>query len=164
VPGLPHNRAGRFAILLCWVVLSATVSWLCAQETPADHVLAAMKQELNRSFQNFKKGSVPPYFLSYQLTDNRALQIIGSFGTLTSVDDHRTRLLDIDLRVGDYALDNTHPLRGGDFSFPDFGDPVERETIPLENDSLPLRMALWYATEKKYKHAVERLAQVRANV
>ena len=164
VPSLLHNRAGRFAILLCWVVLSATVSWLCAQEAPADLVLAAMKQELNRSFQNFKKGSVPPYFLSYQLTDNRALQITGSFGTLTSVDDHRTRLLDIDLRVGDYALDNTHPLRGGDFSFPDFGDHFERETIPLENDWLPLRMALWYATEKKYKHAVERLAQVRANV
>ncbi len=163
MPGLVHHRLVRFAIILCWG-FSTAVPFLRAQEPAADPVLAAMKQELNRSLQNFKKAPIPPYFLSYQLTDNRAMQIRGSFGTLTGVDDNRTRLLDIDLRVGDYALDNTHPLRGGDFSFADFGDPFERQTMPLENDSLPLRMALWYATEKKYIHAVERLAQVRANV
>lgn len=164
VPAVRRKLPIHFAITLCWIGLSAAVPGLRAQSTAADPVLAAMKQELSRSFQNFKKGPVPPYFLSYQLTDNRAVQVNGSFGTLTSVDDHRTRLLDIDLRVGDYALDNTHPLRGGDFSMPDFGDRFDRETMPLENDPLPLRMALWYATEKKYKHAVERLAQVQANV
>jgi len=161
VAGLPHKRSGRFAIALCGFLVAAA-PLLRAQA--ADPVLAAMRQELDRSFRNLKKGSVPPYFLSYQLTDNRALQIISSFGALTSVDEHRTRLVDIDLRVGDYALDNTHPLRGGNYSFSDFGDPFARETMPLENDSLPLRMALWYATEKKYKNAVERLAQVKANV
>jgi TldD protein len=162
VVGLPHRRTGHLAIVLCALLSSAAAPPVHAQA--GDPVLAAMQQELNRSFQNFKKESVPPYFLSYQLTDNRAIQVAGSFGALTSVDDHRTRLLDIDLRVGNYALDNTHALRGGDFSFSDFGDPFARETIPLENDSLPLRMALWYATEKEYKHAVERLAQVKANV
>jgi TldD protein len=151
-------------MVLCWLALVANPARLRAQPASTDPVLAAMKDELNRSFQNFKKAAVPPYFLSYQLTDNRAVELSSSFGALTSVDDHRTRLLDIDLRVGDYALDNTHPLRGGDFSLPDFSQGFDRGTIPLENDTLPLRMALWYATEKKYKHAVERLAQVQANV
>jgi len=65
---------------------------------------------------------VQPYFLSYQLTDNHAITISGSFGTLVGTDDRHTRVLDIDLRVGDYALDNSHSLRGGDFSMQDFGD------------------------------------------
>jgi len=47
----------------------------CAAQTSADPVLNAMQQELNRSFQNLKKTDVPPYFLSYQLTDNRAHRI-----------------------------------------------------------------------------------------
>ena len=71
-----------------------------------------MKQELNRSFTELKKQPVPPYFISYQLTDNRALAVTSSFGAITSSTDQRTRLLDIDLRVGDYKLDSSHPVSG----------------------------------------------------
>jgi predicted Zn-dependent protease len=123
-----------------------------------------MSQELNRSFQNLKKAPVPPYFLAYQLTDNRAITVSSSFGALSGSDDQRTRLLDIDLRVGDYSLDNTHPLRGGMPSFGDFADRFTREKIPLENDPDALRMALWRETDRKYKQAAERFAQVKANV
>ncbi len=127
-----------------------------------DAVVTAMKQELNRSLENLKKEPVPPYFLSYQLTDNHAIQIAGAFGTLTASDDTRTRLLDIDLRVGDYKLDNTHPVRG---EFP-FGDmrQFERANVPLENDPGALRTALWYETDKRYKDAIEHLAEVKTNV
>ena len=129
----------------------------------ADPVLTAMQQELDRSLQNLKKTPVPPYFLSYQLTDNRAIQISSSFGALTGSIDHTTRLLDLDLRVGDPALDNTHPLRDID-RMADFSDQLERQKIPLDNDPDALRVALWRETERKYRDAVQRLQQVKANV
>jgi predicted Zn-dependent protease len=125
--------------------------------------LDAMKQELERSQRNLKSEPVPPYFLAYQLTDNRAIRLTSSFGALTSSDDQRTRLLDIDLRVGGYALDNTHPIRGRGF-FRGIPDRFQAIKIPLEDESATLRTALWYATDRKYKRAVESLEQVKANV
>jgi predicted Zn-dependent protease len=136
---------------------------LVAQQTPPDPVLTAMQQELDRSLQNLKKAPVPPYFLSYQLTDNRSTTVSASFGALTASSDRTTRLLDLDLRVGDYALDNTHPLREAGRSM-DFSDQIERQKIPLENDSDALRVALWHETERKYRSAVQHLQQVKANV
>ena len=143
-----------------WCALLLLTGTAIAQQQP-DAVLAALKQELTRSFQNLKKAEVPPYFLSYELTDNHAIQLNASFGALTSSDDRRTRVLDIDLRVGDYVLDNTHPMAERGFpQMPNFNEV----RMPIENGVDALRNALWFATEQKYKDAVERLAQVKTNV
>jgi TldD protein len=154
-PG-PRKLCGLFLLLIVPLAL-------CAQQTPSDPLLTAMQQELSRSLQNFKKTPVPPYFLSYQLTDNRAIQISASFGALTNSTDRNTRLLDLDLRVGDYALDSTHPIREAG-PLADLSDQFERQKIPLDNDPDALRVALWRETEHKYRSAVQRLQQVKANV
>jgi TldD protein len=154
----------NWLLKLCGVsLLLFPVLVLDAQQTPSDPVLTAMQQELTRSLQNLKKAPVPPYFLSYQLTDNRSTSASASFGALTASSDRTSRLLDLDLRVGDYALDNTHPLREAGRSM-DFSDQIERQKIPLENDSDALRVALWLETERKYRSAVQHLQQVKANV
>jgi TldD protein len=134
-----------------------------AQQTPSDPILSAMQQEMARSFENLKKTPVPPYFLSYQLTDNRSVNISASSGALMASTDLTTRMLDLDLRVGDRSLDNTHPLRGGAAEI-DFGDQLTRERIPLESDPEALRVALWHATERKYRGAVDHFQKVKANV
>lgn len=149
--------------VLCLSALLTAALPIQAQQGPADSVLAAMTQELNRSLQNLKREPVPPYFLSYQLADNRAIQISGSFGALLSSSDHRTRVLDVDLRVGDYALDNSHPLRGF-FTERDYDWAFAPSLLPVEDDAEALRTALWYETDRKYKRAVERLQQVKTNV
>jgi predicted Zn-dependent protease len=74
-----------------------------------------------------------------------------------------TRLLDLDLRVGDYSLDNTHPLRGGEMG-EDFGDQFDHQRIPLDNDPDALKVALWRETESKYDSALQRYQKVKANV
>ena len=154
------NRCLRVAFvpLLCLVS-----QFLLAQKSSPDPVLGAMQQELTRSLQNLKKAPVSPYFLSYQLTDNHAIQVSASYGALNSSNDRTSRLLDIDLRVGDYTLDNSHPLREAE-SFGDFSDQMERVKIPLDNDPDALRVALWRETERKYRGAVQRLQKVKANV
>ena len=144
-----------------FAVLCLCAAGSLAQQT--DPVLTSMQQELARSFGNLKKAPIPPYFLSYQLTDNRAVDVSASFGALTGSSDMTTRLLDLDLRVGDYALDNTHPLRGGE-SGPDFADQLERQKIPIDNDPDALKVALWRETEREYHSAVQRFQKVKANV
>lgn len=155
------NRYHRISVCVL-LVFSVSLS-LQAQKNSSDAVLAAMQQELTRSFQNLKKAPVAPYFLSYQLTDNRAVMVSASYGALTASNDQTTRLLDIDLRVGDYALDSSHPLRDAD-PYGDFSDQMERQKIPLENDADALRVSLWRETERKYRSAVQRLQKVKANV
>jgi hypothetical protein len=50
-------------------------------------------------------------------------------------DQHRVRVLDVDVRVGDYALDNTHQIRGGaDGRFGRFGGSA---LVPLEKRRSP---------------------------
>ena len=144
----------RFVVCVLLLITGAA-----AQDQP-DPVLTALKQELTRSFQNLKKTQVPPYFLSYELTDNHSIQVTASFGALMSSDDRRSRLLDIDLRVGNYDLDNTHPISGSS------GRAMSKRQIamPIEDGGDALRNAIWFATDEKYKDAVERLASVKTNV
>jgi predicted Zn-dependent protease len=150
----------RCSATLVLIALLATA--LPAQDRPADPILVVLKQELDRSLANLKSKPQPPYFLAYQLTDNRAIQVQGSFGTLISSGDHKTRVLDVDLRTGDYQLDNTHPMRGGfpGFDFPSMGGA----DVPVEDDPSALRRALWHRTDQAYKDAIERLQEVKANV
>src|SRR5579863_10777282 len=125
-----------------WLTLSLLLSSpvLSAQQAPVDSVVKAMRQELDRSMQDLKKTPVPPYFLSYELTDNRAINISAAFGTLISSSDQTTRVLDLDLRVGDYKLDNSHPFRQDTFSEP-MRELLEAPPIPLGDDPLALRVA-----------------------
>src|SRR4051794_14937227 len=118
---------GLVFILAALISVSAT-----AQQQPvSDPVLQTMKQELNRAFSTLKKSPTPPYFLSYQLTDNRAINVTSSFGALTSSTDSTTRLLDVDLRLGDYKLDSSHEINR-EFEISTFGQT--RGQLPLEND------------------------------
>ncbi|MFB3813369.1 MAG: TldD/PmbA family protein [Terriglobales bacterium] len=142
------------------VVVGFSLACMAQERCTADPVLASMKQELNRSFAILKKSPVPPYFLSYELTDNRAISATSSFGALTSSGDIRSRLLDIDLRVGDDLLDNTHSISRG-FVPSQFGQT--RGVLPLEDDPAALAVALWLETDRHYRTAVQRFDAVKAD-
>jgi TldD protein len=121
-------------------------------------LLKAMEEELNRSMIGLtEKGNPPPYFISYDITEAKNVMIIASYGALRRSSAERSRLLDVEVRVGDYNLDNTHRLRGVyDFSFP---LPV---SVSIEDDPDAIKSALWLETDKKYKAALERFIQVKA--
>ena len=123
----------------------------------ATPVLDAMQQELERSFKVLSKQSTPAYFLSYEITEERVTFVQTSFGAVTGNSIIENRTLDIDLRVGDHDLDNTHPTRER-FRFRP--GPVQ---IPV-SDLDALRNALWFETDKKYKDAVEQLTKVKTDV
>ncbi len=129
-------------------------------DVTSDPVLSALRQELHRSFDNLKKTPAPVYFLAYQLTDNRAIQVSASFGALISSTDTRTRLLDVDVRVGDYTLDNTH-AGGGGSAMSGFAEQFAETPMPIEGAVDVLQRAVWVETDRKYKIAVERWQDVK---
>ena len=69
--------------------------------------------------------------------------------------------LDIDLRVGDYAMDNTHEIRGGLPS--NLLANVSTAAVPVDNDPDAIRAILWYQTDQRYKRALEQFTRVKTN-
>src|SRR5215471_14475321 len=148
------------ALLLGIVVLTHS---LLAQKPSPSPVSQALELEMARAFQILKqKGNPAPYFLSYSVRENDSVDIEASLGSLRSSQKDRSRLLDVDVRVGDYSLDSTHQIRGqrGANTGPAFTYPV---LMPIDNDVDALRSVIWLETDQKYKAAVERFIQVKAN-
>src|SRR5437773_12283520 len=134
-----------------------------AQRANSSPVTQALEQEMKRAFDLLKqKGNPAPYFLSYSVRENESVDIEASLGALRSSEKDRSRLLDVDVRVGEYDLDSTHQIRGqrGANTGPAFSYPV---LMPIDNDVDALRSVIWLETDRKYKAAVERFIQVKAN-
>ena len=145
----------RAAAAACLVV------GLAANADDEHSVLTAMKTELDRSMKILGEQPIPPYFLSYEITERKTISAGASFGALTGSGESHGRMLDIDLRVGDYALDNTRPLREqNSISFSNFN----LSQVPVENDIDAIRALLWSETDKRYKQALEELTTVQTNV
>ena len=153
----------RLAVAVFAVAFFAVPAPVRPQAGQSSTMLQTMKAELTRSLAALKKEAEPPYFISYEVTDQRAVTVSGSFGNITGSNESRSRLLGVDLRVGDYALDNTHEIRGGSSIF-DFSDRFSLTQIPIDDDPAAIRSMLWLQTDRKYKQAIERLTKVRANV
>ncbi len=145
-----------WALILVCCLLWSNATW--AQKTEKSPLLKAMEEELQRSIRGLSdKGSPPPYFISYYVTEVQDIGISASYGALRRSSIDRSRLLDVDVRVGNYVLDNTHRLRGVyDFEFR-YSPPA---SVPLEDDLEAIKGVLWLETDKKYKAAIERLEQV----
>ena len=73
-------------------------------------ILIAMKNEMQRTMEGLSKESNPPYFLSYAVTETKTIRMSASFGKLKYSENIASRILDIDIRVGNYELDNTHTI------------------------------------------------------
>lgn len=129
-------------------------------------VLHAMRKELDRSFNRLKNaGNAPLYFLAYRIYDTETVDIKGTFGGLLGTERPRkTRVVDIDLRVGSPERDSSHPVRGGGFDISSIfsgGSPFK--FTPMEDNEDALRVALWSMTDKEFKSAQKKYMMVLAN-
>jgi predicted Zn-dependent protease len=151
------------ALICAALVSSFFAPFLKAQNAKSSPILATLKAELDRSLQTLKSQPVPPYFLSYEITDDQVVEANASFGEITSSVRSRSRQLDIDLRVGDPHLDNTHLIATG---FPEFNflERLGFIQVPLEDSPEALRSIIWYNTDRKYKAALEQYTKVKTAV
>lgn len=132
-----------------------------AQQPAPSPVLVAAQAELQRDFTALKADPTPPYYLSYDIADSATVTVSSTFGALAHSGSAHRRSAHVDVRVGDYALDNTHQVRGkaGVAS----GNGNANVLIPLDDDPLAIRAALWLETDKRFKRSVAQFATVQTN-
>jgi TldD protein len=131
------------------------------QRTAEPPLLNVLQSELRRNFEILRKDTTPAYFIGYTVHDDQSTQIIASFGALDRTDESRGRFGTVEVRVGDYTLDNTHPIKGEGGGG---GPRVGRISLPLTDDDKPVKLAFWRATDRAFKLATESLTRVKTNV
>ncbi len=124
--------------------------------TPAP-VLTAMEQELTRSLATLGKSDPPAYFLGYTVTETQRAEVMGSNGALLSSLQTRSRWLEVQVRTGNYDLDNTRKVgeRGG---LPPGGSGAQ---ALVDDDAAVLRRTVWLETDRQYRAAAEALIKIQ---
>ena len=127
-----------------------------------DALLRAMKTELSRSFEKLDTAEGPRlYYLGYEIYDQESYGVGAMLGALLGEREERQRYLDVDVRVGDRHLDNTHQMKG-DSGWYEWSRE-HRTVIPTDDDEAALRAKMWLRTDSAYKDAVDRYTRVKTN-
>jgi TldD protein len=129
------------------------------QKAAPSPLLATMSAELQRSMPVLSSADPPAYFISYTLTDSVRANVSGSNGALLDSSENHVRYLETQVRVGSYALDNTHRIGGMQPAF----EPSPGTEVPVENDPGVLRRALWLETDRQYRAAAEALIKIKTS-
>jgi predicted Zn-dependent protease len=124
-----------------------------------DHViLNTMNEELQRNFEVLKqKADPPPYFLSYEITDEDTHTVSASLGVLNSTGAAHNRYLDVTVRVGDPKLDNFRRVRGERIDF------TSGAAVVVDETPAALKQRIWLETDRIYRAAAERLIKIKTN-
>ena len=145
-------------LMMLTLVISGTSAWTAEPSV----LLKAMQTELDRSYKALSHADdVPMYYLSYHVTDTDTRDISATYGAIADDNSHRDRILDLDLRVGDYQMDNTKELRDNNDYY--FSDDDSYTRLPLEDDPLAIRTVIWEKTDEAYKQALEKYTKVQTS-
>ncbi|MGA2722285.1 MAG: metallopeptidase TldD-related protein [Bryobacteraceae bacterium] len=121
-------------------------------------LLDAMSQELNRNFSVLKeKADPPPYFMSYEVTEQEVRSVSGTLGAITASEGGKDRFLDVSVRVGSPQIDNYHRVRG------DRGQFTSGASLTYEDNVNSIKRRLWLETDRAYRTAAERLIRIKTN-
>jgi len=130
-------------------------------------LLDTMTAELQRAFTSLGKPNpnlpgpnqkdaeklLPPYFISYSISDSNAVSIRAQFGALADSNTSHVRVADVQVRIGDPRLDNTHGNHRA--------SAVNSLQMPLGDDRAALSRTLWLATNAGYGNALDNYLRVK---
>jgi hypothetical protein len=152
------------------LALSAFLLTAAASFAADDVVMRAMRDELARSMKKLQLESLQkPYFIAYRIVENTGCNAIATFGALNGSNcdasvESRFRNLSVEVRVGDYARDNTNffvPMSVGGVARP-LGSGGS--AIPVEDTYDEIRRQLWLATDSAYKNSLDLYAKKKASL
>ncbi|HME57181.1 MAG TPA: metallopeptidase TldD-related protein [Terracidiphilus sp.] len=163
------NRACLFAVFAALTLAMPVAAGAQHKTAPPRHstkenpsagppvLLDVMTTELNRAFTSLgKQGDakqLPPYFLSYSVSDASVAMVQAQYGALVSSASNHVRVADVQVRIGEPKLDNTHGTHRG--------TAVNSATLPLVDDRVALSRSLWLATNAGYGRALENYMRVK---
>jgi len=114
--------------------------------------MRTLQQELERAMSSLAKADPAPYFISYSANEEYGSVIAGSQGAILASSSRHDRTVDISVRVGSRALDNTH----GENRF----SAIANAALPVEDKSDAIARVLWLNTDRMYKKATQTYLEV----
>ncbi|MDR1346403.1 MAG: hypothetical protein LBK03_06850 [Bacteroidales bacterium] len=132
------------------------------QKAEEDIFLQTLITELNRNYQALYAKDPLVYQITYRVEESNSCNIGASFGALFTSETQSSRTLYVEVRAGDYMLDNFHELRGHASEY--FRVSPAVINLPYGEDVSALKQILWRETEKKYREAIQRYELIKANV
>jgi TldD protein len=155
---IPMNRF-RLLIPFLFVAIFAASGILAWSAPPTDKgegvLLSTMQSELERAKASLAKSDPAPYFISYEVYDQRTLVVAGTYGTIVTSANGNHRWVDVTMRVGTSAMDNTHNENR------DSG--ITSGALPLADDRDAIARTLWELTDREYRRATPAYAKVVTN-
>ena len=149
----------RLSIPLLFLAILAASGILAWSAPPADKgegvLLSTMQTELDRAKTSLAKSDPAPYFISYEVYDQRTLMVAGTYGTIVTSVMGNHRWADVTMRVGSPAMDNTHNENR------DSG--ITSGALPLADDRDAIARTLWELTDREYRRATPAYAKVMTN-
>jgi predicted Zn-dependent protease len=161
---MPQNSPDNYGISILKSTSLAIFAFLAPlaafAQQPTPVLLDAMTTELQRAFTSLGKSAgtsnenqLPPYFLSYSVSDATAAMIRAQYGAIVGSSSNHVRVADVQVRLGDPKLDNTH----GDHR----ASAVNSLELPLVDDREALARSLWMATNTGYGNALDNYLRVK---
>ena len=145
-------------------LLLTAFSAMLSLQAADDVVMNAMRDEMTRSMQQLHLENLEkPYFISYRVVEHENAGVSASFGSLSNSSEGRSRMLMVEVRVGDYKFDNSH-FFSYSFDAGSFQNFNGMKQLPLEDDYKELRRQIWLATDATYKKAVEDYSKKKATL
>lgn len=121
-------------------------------------ILLAMQDELKRSMAELRLKDQPaPYYISYGVDDTREWSYHAKLGAAVENSTRRSRVLVVEVRVGDYAFDSSHFVTANRAT-----NASGAVTMPLDDSYDAARRQLWKATDAAYKRALLVFARKKA--
>ena len=156
-------RALRFTLFL--VLAAAPMAYgQAAASNDNDHTMQAMKDEMARAKSRLELAIPPsnqpvkPYYIEYRLLDMDIREVTAEFGALLGTNHSRSRIMNVEARVGDYKLDSSNFISDEGFR----GFIGSQGTVGIDRDYNSLRQDLWIATDQAFKEAVETYSRKQA--
>ena len=154
----------RFASVLLALCSAPAAFAQASFDSDSDHTMQAMRDEMARSKSRLELQIPPsgqpvrPYFVEYRVLDMDIREVSAEFGALLNSNHTRTRLMNVEARVGDYKLDSSNFI--SDEGFRGFIGPTG--SVGLDRDYDSLRQDLWIASDQAFKQAVETYSRKQA--
>ena len=126
-------------------------------------LVQAMRDEVSRAMAGLRIAGQPaPYFIACTIDDVAGRQIASTLGADVADHRHRSRMVRVDVRVGDYARDSSRFISfdrdPGVTSM--FASGVVQ--APLDDDVTVLRRQLWLAIDGAYRRALASYSKKQA--
>lgn len=137
------------------ILLSIPLTVRSSAESPGSTLVNILKDELKREFSALQSKADPaPYYMAYEVFEEQNDSATATLGALLQHTQNHYRSVDTTVRLGSPAFDNYHPYKGSPVRF------TSPTVISLDDNPNEIRRALWTETDRVYRAAARRFAQV----